>query len=91
MTGANKDLLTISDNGIGIPDHADKKRTGSLGLSLMAGLSEDLDGYFSIENNNGTKIEISFGLVQVVKLQDLVAASLAQNNQGLIKNERTIA
>src|SRR5436190_3322578 len=59
-TAVNQYLLTISDNGIGIPsDFADKK-IGSLGMSLMQGLSEDLDGYFSIENKNGTIIKISF-------------------------------
>ena len=29
-------------------------------MSLIAGLSEDLDGTFSIESNNGTTIRISF-------------------------------
>jgi two-component sensor histidine kinase len=36
------------------------KKPGSLGMSLIEGLSEDLDGNFSIENNNGTTIKISF-------------------------------
>jgi two-component sensor histidine kinase len=53
-------LLEISDDGIGIPSHLKNKKTGSLGMSLMAGLSEDLDGSFSIENNNGTVIRILF-------------------------------
>ena len=43
-----------------MPAHVKDKKTGSLGMSLMAGLSEDLDGKFSIENNNGTTIKISF-------------------------------
>jgi two-component system, sensor histidine kinase PdtaS len=59
-TGTNQYLLTISDNGIGIPVHVKNKKSGSLGMSLMQGLTEDLDGRFSIENNNGTAIEISF-------------------------------
>ena len=53
-------LLCISDNGIGIPPKFKNKRPGSLGMSLMKGLSEDLDGSFSIENNNGTTIKTSF-------------------------------
>lgn len=52
----------------------------SLGMSLMAGLSEDLEGKFSIENNNVTKIKISFGLTQAVKQQDLLSASFASDN-----------
>lgn len=53
-------MLVISDNGIGIPVHFKDKRPGSLGMSLMKGLSEDLDGTFSIENESGTTIRVSF-------------------------------
>ena len=58
-TSPNHYLLRISDNGIGMPTQLTSKK-GSLGMSLMAGLSEDLDGNLSIENNNGTTINISF-------------------------------
>jgi len=57
---SNRYLLIISDNGIGIPSNFNNKKPGSLGMSLMAGLSEDLDGNFSTENNKGTTISISF-------------------------------
>ncbi len=53
-------LLVISDNGVGMPQQINSKKPGSLGMSLMEGLSEDLDGKFSIENKNGTIIKISF-------------------------------
>jgi two-component sensor histidine kinase len=43
-----------------MPSNFNNKKPGSLGMSLMAGLSEDLDGNFSIENNKGTTIRISF-------------------------------
>jgi two-component sensor histidine kinase len=59
-TSGNEYLLEISDNGVGIPSHFSNKQPGSLGMSLMAGLSEDLDGSFSIENSNGTVIRILF-------------------------------
>ena len=59
-TSSNQYLIEISDNGIGIPSHLKNKKAGSLGMSLMAGLSEDLDGSFSIENNNGTVIRVLF-------------------------------
>jgi two-component sensor histidine kinase len=51
--------LNIADDGIGMPENFEK-RPGSLGMSLMKGLSEDLDGNFIIENNKGTVIRISF-------------------------------
>jgi len=53
-------LLLISDNGIGISPNVNTRNPGSLGMSLMAGLSEDLRGSFSIENNNGTVLKILF-------------------------------
>ncbi len=53
-------LLVVSDNGIGIPENFIPRKQGSLGMSLMEGLSEDLDGHFSIESNNGTTIKITF-------------------------------
>ena len=57
----------ISDNGIGIPSNIKNKKPGSLGMSLIAGLAEDLDGKVSIENNNGTTIKIAFVHDQGVK------------------------
>ncbi|MFV5699757.1 histidine kinase dimerization/phosphoacceptor domain -containing protein [Flavobacterium sp. ZT3R17] len=52
-------LLTIQDNGIGIHIQ-DKKNSNTFGMSLIKGLSDDLDGTFSIENNNGTLLKLSF-------------------------------
>ena len=59
-TGSHYYSLVVSDNGIGMPAGFNNDKTGSLGMSLMEGLSEDLNGNFSIENNNGTTIKISF-------------------------------
>jgi two-component system, sensor histidine kinase PdtaS len=78
-TGLHHYLLTISDNGIGMPD-SNIKKPGSLGMSLMAGLSEDLDGTFSIENNNGTLIKISFVHDSSIKRPDTLTASLIADN-----------
>jgi two-component sensor histidine kinase len=52
-------LLSVSDNGVGMPAPS-IARTGSLGMSLMQGLTVDLDGRFSIEHKNGTTIRITF-------------------------------
>jgi len=78
-TTSNNYLLSISDNGIGIPSHLNDKKPGSLGMSLIAGLSEDLDGSFSIENNNGTTIKISFAHDPAVKRSDIRAVPFASN------------
>lgn len=73
-------LLIISDNGIGMPPDSGNKKTGSLGMSLMVGLSEDLNGTFSIEDNNGTTIKISFVHDPAVKKPDTFVSSFASNN-----------
>jgi two-component sensor histidine kinase len=78
-TSAYHYLLCISDNGIGMPANYDK-RTNSLGMSLMKGLSEDLDGNFSIENHNGTTIKITFMNDLAVHRADRPESSLALNN-----------
>ena len=58
----------------------DIKKTGSLGMSLMKGLSEDLDGNLSIENNNGTTIKVSFLHDVAVKRPATLSESFVSNN-----------
>ena len=79
-TSPNHYLLTIADNGIGIPVNMKNKKPGSLGMSLMTGLSEDLDGTFLIENNNGTTIKVSFVHAAAVKEHEILASSFISNN-----------
>jgi two-component sensor histidine kinase len=80
-TAAHHCLLTVSDNGVGMPVHSMDKKKGSLGMSLMAGLSEDLDGSFSIENKNGTVIRILFVHDMSVKRPGSLISSFVKNNQ----------
>jgi two-component sensor histidine kinase len=67
-------LLSVSDNGIGIPPDFsfNIRKPGSLGMSLIEGLSADLQGKFMIQNNNGTAISISF-VHKPVKLAESLA------------------
>lgn len=54
-------LLSISDNGVGFDEETDITERDSLGMSLMQGLSLQLDGVFSIRNNNpGVIITVHF-------------------------------
>ena len=80
LSNASDDLyfLRVSDNGVGLP--ANYKKSGSLGMSLMKGLSEDLDGSFSIENHNGTTIKISFAYDKGFKKPGTFASSFSLNN-----------
>ncbi len=73
-------LLIISDNGIGIPFQFNNKKPGSLGMTLMEGLSEDLAGTFSIENSQGTTIRIYFEFEPEVKRSNALAESFASKN-----------
>jgi two-component sensor histidine kinase len=59
-TTEDKYLLTIADNGVGFDANISNKKINSFGLSLIRGLSDDLDAAFSMENNNGTILKIEF-------------------------------
>ena len=52
--------LWISDNGIGLPPGFDPLLNESLGMSLMQGLSEQLDGSLLVRNNEGLTLNITF-------------------------------
>lgn len=54
----NKIILLITDNGIGMANA--QENTQSLGLKLIRGLTEDIDGTFSIEIKHGVTIIIEF-------------------------------
>ena len=53
-------LLTIADDGIGLPQDFDLSRSRSLGMTLMRGLSQQLDGSLEIESADGLTIRIPF-------------------------------
>jgi two-component sensor histidine kinase len=54
--------LTISDNGIGLPGDFDSKRSRSLGIKLIRGLSADMDAKLLIESKNGTSITLDLNI-----------------------------
>ena len=55
--------LTVSDNGVGIPEDFDLKTADSLGLKLVKLLAEkQLGGSIDIESKNGTKFTIKFNI-----------------------------
>jgi two-component sensor histidine kinase/tetratricopeptide (TPR) repeat protein len=78
----NRYLLRIADDGIGMPPNVERK-TGSLGMSLMKGLSEDLDGNLEIESIRGTTISVSF--LHDVTIQDTGITDIQPND-----NNKTI-
>lgn len=66
-TEGNHYRLIISDNGVGLPENFDPDETESLGMNLMRGLTDQLDGTFSLENSNGLKIIITFAKNTVIE------------------------
>ncbi|MES2486078.1 MAG: histidine kinase dimerization/phosphoacceptor domain -containing protein [Bacteroidota bacterium] len=59
-TGGENYQLTIADDGIGLPDGFEDQERESLGMNLMMGLTNQLDGNFKLQNNNGLTIIITF-------------------------------
>ncbi len=54
--------LTIQDNGNGFPEGFDLDTQKGFGLMLVKILSKQLDGSFTIENNNGTRSFLKFSI-----------------------------
>jgi two-component sensor histidine kinase len=46
--------LTVSDNGVGIPENLDIEDLNSLGLQLVTSLVDQLDGKIEVKRDNGT-------------------------------------
>ncbi len=52
--------FVVSDNGIGLPDDIEAKKTDGLGLQLVNNLVSQLDGMIDLDRSQGTKFTISF-------------------------------
>jgi PAS domain S-box-containing protein len=60
--GANQVTLTVSDNGIGFPEHVDFRQSPSLGLTLVNSLVEQLNGTIELDRREGTTFTIIFNV-----------------------------
>lgn len=58
--GSDTFKLIIADNGRGLPDGFETHDRDSLGMNLMMGLADQLDGAFKLESNNGVTVSIQF-------------------------------
>ncbi|MEH2171009.1 MAG: PAS domain-containing protein [Nostoc sp.] len=52
--------LIIRDNGIGLPENFDSKKTKTLGITLVQGLVKQLRGKLEIDSQHGTEFKITF-------------------------------
>ena len=53
-------ILTVSDNGIGIPENLEIEDLDSLGMQLVTTLVDQLDGELELKRNNGTEFTMRF-------------------------------
>jgi two-component sensor histidine kinase len=56
----NEVLLSVSDNGIGLPDHVDTSRIETIGLQLVGLLADQLGGEISISQSSPTRFSLQF-------------------------------
>jgi two-component sensor histidine kinase len=57
-------LLSIQDDGIGLPAGFDVDRGNTLGLTMIRGLSKQIGGALRIESTAGVQISLQFGLMK---------------------------
>jgi PAS domain S-box-containing protein len=57
-------VLSVSDNGIGIPEDLDIEDLDSLGLQLVTTLVDQLDGELELKRNNGTEFTIKYTVTE---------------------------
>jgi two-component sensor histidine kinase len=58
--GEGRLLLRVSDDGVGLPEHFDVKRSRSLGLQLVYALTDQLDGTVDVQHAPRTTFEVRF-------------------------------
>ncbi|MEQ8961149.1 MAG: PAS domain S-box protein, partial [Coleofasciculus sp. C2-GNP5-27] len=56
----NSLILLVQDNGVGIPKSFDIETTTSLGLTLVLGLVDQIDGTLDLNCDSGTEFTITF-------------------------------
>jgi two-component sensor histidine kinase len=62
---AQQAALVVRDNGIGFPDTIDFRHTESLGLQLVAMLTEQLQGTIALQRAGGTIFTLTFPVSHV--------------------------
>lgn len=60
LTAPETIMLSVSDNGKGLPTDFSPAETSSLGMEMMKALSKQLGGSFQIKNNHGVVVSVEF-------------------------------
>jgi two-component sensor histidine kinase len=64
--GSHELLISVEDDGVGMPPNLDLYKTNSLGVQLVLTLIEQVGAKLEIDRNQGTKFKIYIPLSQVV-------------------------
>ncbi len=57
--------LTVKDDGVGYPAHVDFSGGETLGVMLIKGLTEQLEGTITVDRSHGSQVAITFPLSRV--------------------------
>lgn len=60
LNGTGKVIISVSDNGVGMPDDFESRKSASLGLTLVDALVRQLRGELKLNKDNGTRFVITF-------------------------------
>jgi PAS domain S-box-containing protein len=75
----NTFTLTVSDNGVGIPENLDIGNLESLGLQLVTTLVDQLNGELELKRDNGTEFTIRFTVTKKSNQASVPAPQLVDN------------
>jgi PAS domain S-box-containing protein len=57
-------ILSVIDNGIGLPENIDVENAESLGMQIISAFTVQLHGTLEVSRNNGTTIRVHFSIRQ---------------------------
>ncbi len=67
MNASNKYVLTVGDNGVGLPEGLNFRNTESLGMQLVCTLTDQLGGAIEVHQNDGAEFRIEFSEQNIEK------------------------
>jgi len=73
--------LTVSDDGVGVPENLEIEDIESLGLQLVTSLIDQLDGKFELKRNSGTEFTMRFTEAEKCEHQLIRAFAVESKNQ----------
>ena len=73
--------LTVSDDGVGVPENLKFEDIESLGLQLVIFLIDQLDGELELKRNNGTQYTMRFTEAKKCQRQLIRACAVESKNQ----------